>query len=118
MTVDDLNRGKLASIAWRYRHVSLPAMITILFCLRNRVKEEGNWLPILEEAEQNLPATEPSDQRDPMLTDLLEAVEPIYSGARVDKWTNGGTRWSVVGQPRPAGATELVANVGNLEVWK
>lgn len=119
MTVDDLNRGKLAGLAWRYRHLTLPAMITVLFCIRNRIKEEGNWLPVLEKIEQDLPVPDrTSDQRDPMLTDLLDAVEPIYSGARVDKWTNGGTMWCESGQPKPVEATELTATVGKLEVWK
>ena len=120
MTVDDLNRGKLAGIAWRWRRVSLPAMITILFCVRNRIQDD-NWLSVLEKIERELPAThDTSDQRDPALTDFLEAVDAVYAGSRLDKWTNGGTHWSVTGEPfwftEPV--KERVANIGNLEVWK
>jgi hypothetical protein len=120
MTVDDYCKAKLAGIAWRFRHISYPAMVAIMFCVRNRV-QNSNWLPVLEKIERDLPATsETSDQRDPELTKVLETVDYVYDGSKADKLANGGTHWVETGKPLwwSEEVKERVASIAGLEIWK
>lgn len=117
MTVDDTNKARLALIAWRYRHLGLAPMIALMYAVRNRVTED-NWTPAFEEIERAQPAIPKTDSREPLFLDLLESVDWVYTGGKVDRWTGGGHLWAEVGSPRPAGATEMTAVIGGLEIWK
>lgn len=124
MTVDDLNKSRLALIAWRFRRLGLAPMVAVMYAVKNRVVEE-NWTPVLREVERAWPDDkEDTDSRDPLLTDLLESVDWVYVGGKVDRLTNGGTRWKETGVEPPANIAadllgrERTGNVGSLELWK
>lgn len=124
MTVDDANKIRLALIAWRFRHLGLPPMIAIMYAVRNRVAED-NWTPVLEDVERAWPVpTDRTDSRDPLYLDVLESVDWVYVGGKMDKWTNGATRWSETGAVLPVNIAadllgrERTGNVGGLELWK
>ena len=127
MTADDYTKGQLASLMWRAAsHISFPAMVAVGLCVRNRVKD-GNWLPVIEEMYgaydtkeariiQGSPCT---DARDPKFQDVLTAVDGIFDGTRVDRWTNGGTMWAEVERPlHKLFGTDRVATLAGLEIYK
>jgi len=126
LTVDDAIKAKLLWIGWRYRHISFPACVAVMLCVRNRVKE-GNWLATLEKIEYDYSTPKPaSDQRDPILQDIATAVDAVFTGERVDRWTNGGTHWIDTSCPMPTNVMlemekagmARVATVAGLEIYK
>jgi hypothetical protein len=112
MTADDYTKGQLASLMWRAAsHISFPAMVAVGLCVRNRVKD-GNWLPAINEVNGPDKNEDCTDARDPKFQDVLTAVDGIFDGTRVDRWTNGGTQWWA------GDARERTAVVGSLEIYK
>lgn len=114
MTADEYTKAQLASLMWRAAaHISFPAMVAVGLCVRNQVKD-GNWLPVIDKIDAQNAATglDCTDARDPKFQDVLTAVDGIFDGTRVDRWTNGGTQWWA------SDGRERTAVVGNLEIYK
>jgi hypothetical protein len=106
MTVDDVQKGLLAITAWRAAgHISFPACVAVLFCLRNRLEANGDndWMRAIGES---------VDARDPEFLKILEVVDSIYDGTRADSLSNNATHWT------PAEGRERVATIGGFELYK
>lgn len=97
-------------------------MVSILFCVKNRVTD-GRWLPVIENINRQMPVNhQEPDPRDPEFLNFLNAVEHVYAGNDIaDKWSNGGTHFIKQGQLFwwSEEVHERVAVVNNsLEIWK
>ena len=121
MTADDYTKAMLASLIWRAASgISFPAMVAVGLCVRNQVKD-GNWLPVIAGISSTMPAGKDcEDARDPRFQNVLTAVDGIFDGTRVDKWTNGGLYWTPVGEKFwwTSGVKERVATVAGLEIYR
>jgi hypothetical protein len=113
MVSDNYVKSQLISVAWdAASHISFPAMAAVMFCIKNRVDAngDGDWLKVISAiSKEKTPAV---DVRDPDFQKVLEVVDHIYDGSKVDRWTNGGTHWEA------GDARERTAVVGTLEIYK
>ena len=87
LTIDDYNKAKLAELAWKAAgKISFPACVAVAFCIRNRVEKAGdnNWLKAM---------SDDTDTRDPDFARLIEVIDSIYTGERVDNLSNNALYW-------------------------
>ena len=116
MVSDNYVKSQLVSLAWNAAsHISFPAVAAVMFCVKNRVNAsgDGNWLKVITELEREV-STPPraKDVRSPEFQNVLEIVDHVFDGSKVDRLTNGGTQWWA-GDGR-----ERTAVVGSLEIYK
>ena len=121
MTSDEYIEGRLLTLAWKsVGHISVPAVVTVLFCVRNQVKD-GDWMRIISGIEKLVPVKAPDpDVRTPEFRDLLEIVDGVYENERIDRFTNGGLFWCETGEKFwwTEAVKERTGTVAGLELWK
>lgn len=100
MQIDDFVKSQIALTAWRAAgHISTPAALSVMFVLRTRTGENGDWLKTIEDADllyeqvHNYSRPMYPDPRDPRLKEILDLVDSVYDGTRQDRFTGGGIYW-------------------------
>lgn len=122
MNAEDGLKWELALMGWRAAgHISLSAALAAMFVARNRFMagmNDGDWLKVIRAIPVEL--TDP-DTRNPTLRDILEIVDSVFDGTRMDNLTLGGlyflspemTPWFDTSQ------SERLSTIGNnFVVWK
>lgn len=114
MTIEDYYRGRLVDAAWRVAgKISYPAAVAVMFVVRNVLERnaDNNWVRAVDEV--CLPRWyEEPDVRDPNFARLLEVVDSVIDGTRVDNLSNDG-----VYLESGDGRVEC-ANVGGFRLFK
>lgn len=94
------------------------AQLAVLFCLRNRIAanwENGDLHKILNMEYITSDYPDIPDTRNPDFVQIIGAVEGIFDNSIQDRLTNNAFYW---GNEMPLGATQHVAKVGSLLLWK
>jgi len=114
MTIDDYYRGKLVDAAWMIAgHVSYPAAVSVMFAVRNQCENnaDNDWVRAITEVCPPRPYEKP-DVRDPAFGKLLEVVDSVIDGSRIDNLSNNGLYFEA-GEGR-----EECATIGGFRLWK
>jgi hypothetical protein len=114
MTADDYCRGRLVDVAWQVAgKISFPAAVAVMFVIRNVVErnKDNNWIRAIDETYAGGAYSEP-DTRDPEFQKLLEVVDSVYEGTKVDSISNNALYFES-GEGR-----EECASVGGFRIFK
>lgn len=125
MHVDNYVRSKIAEFGWRAaHHISVPAILAVMFVVKNRVGDTNDWLRALYEIRNTVIDLEPIDIREPYFLEALRLADGIYPGdtgetPRKDIYTSGALYWwDGNWQPFDLTGKERVSQVGTLTLWK
>lgn len=111
MTVADFEMALASLLAWREeRSNGSNGMLAVLFVLRNRVKagwHEGSWTRNIDAHNQfssisvlgDSQTIAYPDVRDPQFLQILQAVDSVYEGNRVDNLSNGALYYADLASP-------------------
>jgi hypothetical protein len=114
MTIEDYFRGRLVDAAWRIAgKVSFPAAVAVMFTVRNVLEKnaDNNWVRAIDQVCLPRPYEEP-DVRDPDFARILEVVDSVIDGTRIDNLSNDSV-YLEAGEGR-----EECANVGGFRLFK
>jgi len=124
MSGDDFIKAQCCLLAWRDGHgYGANAMIGILHVIRNRTTANGgDWLVTVQDSCNDAhfgrlqpPAGGYPDVRDPVFQILLDVVDSIYDGTRLDRLTNDANHYGDV-CCRPH--STRVADIGGLIFYR
>lgn len=107
MTATQIEQGQLALFCWREAsdYGGTDCMMAVAMALKNRQREGwhyGEWLRIIQDAENGVMAYRKEqarhgqfpDLRDPIFNKFLARIPAIYDGTTPDDFTDGGLYWA------------------------
>lgn len=110
MQASHIEQSLLALFCWREagEYGGIDCMMAVAMALKNRQREGwhyGEWLRIIQDAENGVMAYRPEqtkrnqmpDLRDPVLIKFLARIPAIYDGTTPDDYTDGGVFWANLG---------------------
>lgn len=133
MVAESLEKAALFLFAWREAgHLGENAMMGVAFCVFNRVRaywDNGDWLKVIEHANQQSYTLKPQrldypDLRDPIVRRFLARIDSIYDGTTPDTYASvlpmdgsspDGLKWGDIRRGKYWATTDGIDNPWFLE---